>query len=76
MSKKYDETLATIKEMFPNKLLLSVDDLSQVIGLSTKTLYDRLAPNSKKKKLSIKVTRHSRYLKFRIHDVARYIASL
>ncbi len=70
---KHEEILEKIEEMFPDQLLLSIKDLSAVMGLSAKTIYNYTAPKSKKDFL--KPVRHSRLLKFRIHDVAKYLAA-
>jgi len=76
-SKKYQETLEKLESMFPDKLLLSVNDLSKVTGLKVSTIYVKVSPNCKRKKLPIKAVRHSnRHVRFKIHDVARYISSL
>jgi predicted DNA-binding transcriptional regulator AlpA len=75
-SKKYRETLEKLESMFPNKLLLDVKDLANVTGLSVKTIYVKVAPGCKRKKLGIEPVRHSRrHLRFKIHDVARFISA-
>jgi predicted DNA-binding transcriptional regulator AlpA len=74
MSIKYEETLRMLKNMFPQKVLLTVEDVSGVVGLSTGSIYNRVRPNSKGKPF-IKTTRVSWHLRFHISDVARFIAS-
>lgn len=76
MSKsKYDEILEKLEDMFPNKLLLSVSDLSQATGLKKRTIYNATGGKASKK-FPVRPVRHSRLLKFRIHDVARFISTL
>jgi predicted DNA-binding transcriptional regulator AlpA len=72
---RYEETLKMLQTMFPDQILLSVDDLAKLTGLSKKTVYNKVAPAYNGKKF-LKPVRHSRLLKFRVHDVAKYIASL
>ena len=59
----------------PFKRLLSVDETAQYLGISSRTLYNQIGPNAKKK-FPVRAKRVGRLVKFDIRDLEQYVDSL
>ena len=67
---RFQEILETLERQYPGQLLLSVAELSRASGRPKGTLYNRISQDT----LEIPFRRIGGKPKFRIHDVARYLA--
>lgn len=54
------------------KRLLSIEETAHILGISPRTIYNRIAPKSKAP-FPIKAKRVGRLVKFRAEDVEAYI---
>ena len=68
------DILGYIQSMFPNRVLLSVTETAQVLGVAPQTIYNQIAPKSKKA-FPVKVVRMNGP-KFRVHDIAAHVARM
>ncbi|MBW2083087.1 MAG: helix-turn-helix domain-containing protein [Deltaproteobacteria bacterium] len=57
------------------KRLLSVEEAAQYLGLSPRTIYNAVAPKSKRP-FPVKPKRVGKLVKFDIRDLERYVESL
>lgn len=69
---RYEETLASLKEMFPGQLLLGPEEMARALGLRKQTIYNKVSNGS----FPVKTTKAHGKLKGKIHDLARHIAAL
>jgi excisionase family DNA binding protein len=60
---------------FPQRRLLSVKELSEMLGISPRTIYNR-THRSAKKPFPIKFKRFGKLIKFDVKDVEEYLRSL
>lgn len=74
-AKRFEEILESLERMFPGKILLPIEDTARALGCSTQTIYNGTGRKARKR-FPVKPVRTGKSLKFRIHDVARYIAEL
>ncbi|MBU2548375.1 MAG: helix-turn-helix domain-containing protein [Proteobacteria bacterium] len=61
--------------ILPDKLLLSVEETAQALGISPRTIRNRVAPKSKNP-FPIKARRVGRCVKFHRKDVIEYAQAL
>jgi hypothetical protein len=73
--KKYDEILVILREQFPGRLLLSVEELAAVSGYKKQTIYNGICPKSSRP-FFIAPVRPSGKPLFRINDIARSLSEL
>lgn len=59
----------------PTKRLLSVGEAAAYLGLSPRTIYNKIGPKSKKP-FPVKPKRLGKLVKFDIHDLERYVESI
>jgi hypothetical protein len=71
---KYQEILLSLERSFPGKILLGVKDTGGVLDFAPRTIYNGISRGARKP-FPIKPVR-SGGVKFRIHDIARYLAQL
>jgi hypothetical protein len=71
----YQEILESLERQYPGRIYLSVEQLANATGMAPGTVYN-LTHRKAKKKLQIPVKRIGNRPKFRIHDVARFMAEL
>ena len=57
------------------KRLLSVEETAQYLGLSARTIYNAIAPKSKKP-FPVKAKRVGKLVKFDIRDLEKYVDEL
>jgi len=60
---------------FPKKRLLSVEEVAIYLGLSPRTIYNAIAPKSKKP-FPVKPKRIGKLVRFDIRDLDRYVDTL
>ena len=60
------------KRMELKKRLLSIKETAEILGISQRTIYNRVAPKAKRP-FPIKPKRVGRLVKFRVEDVEAYI---
>ena len=75
MTDCYQEIIETLQAAYPGQIFLSVTDFSNASGLAAGTVYNRIGRKSEQR-LDIPVIRIGNRPKFRIHDVARYLAEI
>jgi len=64
-----------MEEETVKRRLLSVEDLAEYLGISSRTIYNQLGPKAKKR-FPIRPKRIGRLVKFDVKDVEEYIDSL
>lgn len=72
-NKRESEILDFLKERYGGRLLLSVSETGNVLGLAPQSIYNRIS-KAAKKPFPIKVVRMGGP-KFNVHDIARYIST-
>ena len=71
-NEKYEEILAFLKERFGQRLLLNVTETGSILGVKPQTIYNGISRKTKRR-FPIEPVRLGGP-KFRIHDLARYLA--
>jgi len=69
-----DKNRQTVGEMMENltKRLFSIEEVAVILGISPRTIYNRIAPKSKSP-FPITAKRVGRLVKFRAEDIEKYI---
>ena len=67
--------METSKLLRPNKRLLTVEEAAFYLSISPRTLYDRVAPKSKRP-FPVKPKRMGKLVRFDIRDLDGYVDSL
>lgn len=73
--KEYDEILDLLREQFPGRLLINVQELADVSGYKKQTIYNRIYSKSSRPFFISPVRPNGKPL-FRINDVARGLSEL
>ena len=60
---------------FPGKRLLNIQEAASYLGLSARTIYNRIAPKSANP-FPVRAKRIGKSLRFDIHDLDKFIDSL
>ncbi|MFC1532890.1 hypothetical protein ACFL7M_05955 [Thermodesulfobacteriota bacterium] len=72
---RYKEILETLEKRYPGQIFISVSQLAKAADMAPGTVYNGISRRSKKR-LNIPVSRIGNKPKFRVHDVARFMAGL
>ena len=70
----YHLTLENLQRKYPDKILLSVDELADILGIAKRSIYNRSGPKAQNQ-FPIKPVRYSKFLKFSIFDIAVFLSN-